>query len=129
MLRDYGICIADGYNADQYADAWALDLYNQLYDSAIETFWYNYGYENYKEDDIDEMEDHITVSEAAADEAYDMCYEAYKATFLRYAEEGNDTEPFEEWEVDETAIDVIGVLTSDLFNQVEEYKKYGENRE
>ena len=128
-MRDYGSCIADGYNADQYADAWAGDLYNQLFDSAIETFWYNYGYENYKEDDVEELADYITTSEGAYNEAYDMCYNAYRESFLRYEKEGNNTEPFEEWEVDEAVIEVVGILTSDLFNQVEEYRKYGESKE
>ena len=127
MMRDYGSCIADGYNADQYADAWASDLYNQLYDSALETFWFNYGYENYKEDDVEELADYITISEAAYDKAYNMCYESYKEAFKRYEKEPADD--FEEWEVDDAAREVTEILTEDLSNQVEEFKTYGEIRE
>ena len=129
-MRDYGICLSEGYTADQYAAAWADGLYSQLFDCAMESFWYDYGYENYKEDDVEEMADYITVSKDAETEARLMCYQAYKEAYLRYEREANDDiDNFEEWEVDETAIDVIGVICADLFNQVEQYKKYGEIKE
>ena len=118
MMRNYGICIKDGYNADEYADAWGDDLYSQLYDSAIENFWFN------QLDAPEKYADELHVPDKLEEKLRDMCYTAYRESYTRYEAEvetallevdGN----FEEYEVDDTARDVVEEITGSLFDQLE----------
>ena len=119
MLRDYDYCVRKGYTAAEYADAWADDLYYQLYESAMEYFWS----ENY--DEADDFEGILTVSDKTEEEVVGMCYEAYKEAFLRYQKDPEDV--FEEWEVDDASREGVELIMADLIEQLEELKKYGES--
>lgn len=119
MMRNYGICVKEGYNADQYADSWGDDLYSQVYDSAIESFWFNHL------DVPEKYEDELHVPDKLEEKLRNMCYEAYREAYVRYEAEvetalleveGN----FEEYEVDDTARDVLEEITGALFEQLEE---------
>ena len=118
MMRNYGICIKDGYNADQYADAWGDDLYSQVYDSAIEHFWFNHL------DAPEKYADELNVPDKLEEKLRNMCYDAYRESYTRYEAEvetalldvdGN----FEEYEVDDTVRDVLEEITGSLFEQLE----------
>ena len=118
MMRNYGICVKDGYNADEYAGAWGDDLYSQLYDSAIECFWTNHL------DAPTKYEDELHVPDKLEEKLRDMCYTAYREAYTRYEAELEtvilDFEgDFEEYEVDDTARDVIEEITGSLFEQLE----------
>ena len=118
MMRDYGICLKEGYSADEYASAWADDLYAQLYDSSIEMLWSNHL------DAPEKYADELYVPDKLESELRDMCFDAYKEAYTRYEAEletlitdfeGN----FHEYEVDDTVRDVVEGITGELFEQLE----------
>lgn len=118
MMRDYGICLKEGYSADEYASAWSDDLYSQLYDSSIELLWSNHL------DAPEKYADELHVPDKLESELRSMCYDAYKEAFERYEAEvetallevdGN----FHEYEVDDTVRDVVEEISGELFGQLE----------
>ena len=117
LLRDYKSCIENGYTAEEYAACWASDLYNQVFESAIECFWGNYL-------DVDpKYEDELSLSFEAEDECVSACYTAYEEAYLRYQREMEDpsceVEPFEEWEVDDAVREVMEIITGEYSEQLD----------
>ena len=117
MLRNYGYCVEKGYNADDYADAWARDLYNELLESAAESFWSD------NLDVSDEFGHDIGVSEAAEAECLELCHDAYKEAYERYEAERETLlmefdGDFEEHEVDDVLADVFNIITGNMGNQL-----------
>ena len=118
MMRNYGICLKEGYSADEYASAWADDLYSQLYESSFEMFWFNHL------DAPEKYEGEIHIPDKLESKLRDMCFEAYKEAYTRYEAELEtvilDFEgDFHEYEVDDIARDVIEEMTGSMFDQLE----------
>ena len=104
LLRSYKNCVENGYTADQYAEAWAPDLYRQTFYQAVEYFWGDHS-------DLDlKYEDQLNIPQEIEMECVEECRKAYKTAYLRYQKEMEDpsleVDPFEDWEVDQ----VVGVI-------------------
>lgn len=119
ILRDYKSCVEQGYTAEQYADFWAEDLFNQVFESAIECFWGEHM-------DLDpSYEEKIELSTEAYNECIETSYEAYRCTYLRYQDNQKDPdlkEPenvFEDWEIDDAVRDLLDIILSDYNEQLE----------
>ena len=102
-MRDYNWAIENGYSAQEYAEIWGWDLYDQLYDSAIESVWENHP------DLHEKYSNKLDLSEDLSDRYQNMLIDAYKESYLRYQKElsnpdnKNEIKYFEEWEVDGAA--------------------------
>ena len=110
MLRDYRSCVENNYSAEEYAAAWADDLYNEICGSAVEYFWGNHM------NIPDELVDKVEISETVESECREGCFEAYKAAYERYQVEhkvllDDSDDIFEEWEIDDIVRETVEVLS------------------
>lgn len=119
ILRDYKSCVEQGYTAEEYAASWAKDLFNQVFESAIECFWGEHM-------DLDpSYEENLDLSTEAYNECIKTSYEAYRCTYLRYQKEQQDPdlkEPenvFEDWEIDDAVRDLLDIILGDYNEQLE----------